>query len=134
MTMSLLPYNWNWPLPYVTIMYSSGQWFLTAIWQEYHALLPKPDANLQHEHRLYRIMMDMAPGADEWTFFSWLDGGGGTWNNWDNTLFGGIGDHLLLFFIILFGAIALIVWLGLRFVRRHRKGYSRLKSRPAAVV
>ncbi len=134
MTMSLLPYNWNWPLPYVTIMYSSGQWFLTAIWQEYHALLPKPDANPQHEHRLYRIMMDMAPGADEWTFFSWLDGGGGTWNNWDNTLFGGIGDHLLLFFIILFGAIALIGWLGLRCVRRHRKGYSRLKSRPAAVV
>jgi mannosyltransferase OCH1-like enzyme len=137
LTLSLLPYNWNWPLPFVTIMYSSGQWFLTAMWQEYHALLPKPDtdAQPQHEHRLYRVMMDMAPDADPWVFFSHQDGGGGTWNNWDNTLFAGIGDHLLLFFVVLFAGIGLVVWLGLRCVRRYRKnGYSRLKNRPSSVV
>src|SRR5690349_1131252 len=119
-------------------MYSSGQWFLTAMWEEYHALLPKPDADAQpqqHEHRLYRVMMDMAPSADPWVFFSHQDGGGGTWNNWDNTLFAGIGDHLLLFFAILFAGIGLVVWLGLRCVRRYRRnGYTRLKNRPGSAV
>ncbi|KAK3899852.1 nucleotide-diphospho-sugar transferase [Staphylotrichum tortipilum] len=133
MTLSLLPYNWNWPLPFVTIMYSSGQWFLTAIWEEYHALLPRPEANLEHEHRLYRIMMDGTPGADPWTFFSYLEGGGGTWDNWDNALFSGIGEHIFLFFTILFAGFGLIVWLGLRCVRRYRGGYTRLKNRPGTV-
>jgi mannosyltransferase OCH1-like enzyme len=131
LTLSLLRYNWNWPLPYVTIMYSSGQWFLTAMWEEYHALLPKPEANPQHEHRLYHIMMDEAPGADPWVFFYHQDGGGGTWNNWDNRLMMGIGDHLFLFFAVLIGGVALIGWLGLRCIRRYRKsrgGYTRLRS------
>ncbi|KAK3297341.1 nucleotide-diphospho-sugar transferase [Chaetomium fimeti] len=135
LTLSLLPYDWKWPLPFVTIMYASGQWFLTAMWEEYHALLPKPVDGQQHEHRLYRIMMDMAPGADEWVFFTHQRDGGGTWDNWDNTLFASIGDHLLLFFTLLFVAIGLLSWFGLRFYRKYRRGgYSRLKSRPGNVV
>jgi mannosyltransferase OCH1-like enzyme len=43
LTQSLMPYNWNWFFPYVTISYASGQWFVTSVWEEYHALLPKPD-------------------------------------------------------------------------------------------
>ncbi|KAH6850616.1 nucleotide-diphospho-sugar transferase [Chaetomium sp. MPI-CAGE-AT-0009] len=135
LTLSLLPYDWKWPLPFVTIMYASGQWFLTAMWEEYHALLPKPADGQQHEHRLYRIMMDMAPGADPWVFFTHQEDGGGTWNNWDNTLFASIGDHLLLFFTVLFVAIGLVSWVGLRCLRKYRRGgYSRLKNRPSNVV
>ncbi|KAL2197736.1 glycosyltransferase family 32 protein [Corynascus similis CBS 632.67] len=138
LTLSLLPYDWKWPLPFVTIMYASGQWFLTAIWEEYHALLPKLDAGgspPKHEHRLYRIMMDMAPDADPWVFFSHQEGGGGTWNNWDNQLFTAIGDHLLLFFSVLFAGIWLVVWLGLRCLRRYRqRGYTRIKNRPGSSV
>ncbi|EAQ86333.1 hypothetical protein CHGG_07586 [Chaetomium globosum CBS 148.51] len=135
MTLSLLTYDWKWPLPYVTIMYASGQWFLTAMWEEYHALLPKPVDGQKSEHRLYRIMMDMAPGADPWVFFSHQEDGGGTWNNWDNTLFAGIGDHLLLFFTVLFAIVGLGSWLGLRCFRKYRRGgYSRLKNRPGNVV
>ena len=133
MTLSLLPYNWHWPLPFVTIMYSSGQWFLTAIWEEYHALLPRPEANLEHEHRLYRIMMDGRPDADPWVFFNHLEGGGGTWDNWDNALFSAIGEHLFLFLTVLFAGVGLIGWLGLRCVRRYRGGYTRLKNRPGTV-
>ncbi|KAK4152478.1 nucleotide-diphospho-sugar transferase [Chaetomidium leptoderma] len=131
LTLSLLPYNWNWPVPFVSVMYSSGQWFLTAIWEEYHALLPKPDsANPDHEHRLYRIMMDGTPGADPWVFFSHQEGGGGTWHTWDNWFFEGIGEHLFLFFATLFSGIALIGWLGLRCMRRSR-GYTRLPILPS---
>jgi hypothetical protein len=139
LTQALLPYNWRWPLPYITIMYASGQWFETAIWQEYHALLPKPDAAGSspppYEHRLYRIMMDGRPGADPWVFFSHQEGGGGTWNNWDNAMLGAIGDHVLLFLAVLFGVIGLAGWLGFRCVRRLRtRGYRKLASRPDSHV
>ncbi|KAK4142485.1 nucleotide-diphospho-sugar transferase [Dichotomopilus funicola] len=143
LTLSLIPYDWKWPLPFVTIMYASGQWFLTAMWEEYHALLPRPvagdaakNAAPGHEHRLYRVMMDMAEGADPWVFFSHQDGGGGTWNNWDNTLFAGIGDHLLLFFVVLFAGLGLLTWVSVRCVRRYRKkkGYTRLSNRSSSSV
>ncbi|KAK3308507.1 nucleotide-diphospho-sugar transferase [Chaetomium strumarium] len=129
LTLSLIPYDWKWPLPYVTIMYASGQWFETAIWEEYHSLLPKPEKNPEHEHRLYRIMMDGRPGAAPWVFFS--HSGGGTWNNWDNRLFGAIGNHLFLFFAILLGGIGLLGWVGLRLFRRYMGGYTLLTNRPA---
>lgn len=32
---SLQPYNRRWPLPYVTVMYSTGPMFLSVIWKEY---------------------------------------------------------------------------------------------------
>ncbi|KAK4099556.1 glycosyltransferase family 32 protein [Parathielavia hyrcaniae] len=136
LTLSLLRYNWNWPLPYVTIMYSSGQWFLTAMW-EYHDLLPKPEANPDLEHRLYHIMMDGLPGADPWVSFCHQDGGGGAWNNWDNKLTMGIGDHIFLVLATVVGGVALMVWLGLRCIHKYRRtrgGYTRLTNRPASVV
>lgn len=126
LTLSLLRYNRNWIFPYVTISYASGQWFETAIWEEYHALLPKPSEHATCEHRLYRMMMDDRPGADPWVFFT--QERGGTWVNWDNRLFLVIGDHLFLFLATLFGGIALIVWLGSRCFRGYRNGYTRLRS------
>ncbi|KAK4137755.1 glycosyltransferase family 32 protein [Trichocladium antarcticum] len=136
LTRSLLSYNWNWLLPFVTISYASGQWFETAVWEEYHAMLPPPEKSSPHEHRLYRVLMDGRPGADPWVLFNWQAGGGGTWNNWDNQLFWAIGQHLFLFSVLLFAAIALVVWLGLRFVRRLRirRRHVRLEGRPGRVV
>ena len=32
---SLITYNRNWKLPYITVMYSTGPLFLSVIWQEY---------------------------------------------------------------------------------------------------
>ncbi|KAL2262519.1 hypothetical protein VTK26DRAFT_1099 [Humicola hyalothermophila] len=121
LTLALLSYAWNYPFPFITISYASGQWFETAIWEEYHALLPKHDGKTgsEDDHRLYRVLMDGRPGADPWTFFSW-QGTGGTWNNWDNRLFGWIGEHIFLFLSCLIGGIALVVWCGARLLRGYR--------------
>jgi len=127
LTMSLMPWNYDWFFPYMTISYASGQWFETAIWEEYHRLLPPVDANPKIEHRMYRLMMDDREGADPSTFFT--QERGGTWKNWDNYMFLWIGDHLFLFFIMLFGGIGSLIWLGLRFRRRYQAtGYKRLRN------
>ncbi|KAK4191262.1 family 32 putative glycosyltransferase [Podospora australis] len=128
MTMSLIPYNYNYFFPYVTISYASGQWFETDVWQNYHASLPKPSANPNIEHRLYRLIMDDRPTADKWIFFT--QERGGSWNNWDNRFFGWIGEHLFLFFLSLAGIVALVSWSGLRCVRRYKTGYTRLRNSP----
>lgn len=119
-------YAWNYPLPYITISYATGQWFLTAIWQEYHKTLPSSDPGLM------RVMMDGDPGAAEWVFFNHTRGG--TWDNWDNRLFGWLGDNLLTFALILSALIAsagTLVYVSVRavnFRRSTRKQYSRLAS------
>ncbi|KAL1836238.1 hypothetical protein VTJ49DRAFT_5400 [Mycothermus thermophilus] len=132
LTLALLWYDWRWPLPYVRIMYASGQWFVTAVWEEYHALLPPPppaprrtreeggveEREHEHEHRLYRVMMDGRPGGEEWTFFRHQDGGGGTWNNWDNGLFDAIGEHLGWFLVVLVAGLGLVAWTASRCVKR----------------
>ncbi|KAL2131043.1 hypothetical protein VTI74DRAFT_5606 [Chaetomium olivicolor] len=131
LTLALLRYNWNWPLPFVRIMYASGQWFLTAVWEEYHALLPETQ-ELGSNHHLYglqRILMDGRPGAAEWTFFT--HEGGGTWNNWDNQLFWAIGQHLGVFFTVLFVGAAVLGFVGMRCYRRVKaRGYVPLAVRP----
>ncbi|KAK2075115.1 hypothetical protein P8C59_009267 [Phyllachora maydis] len=86
----------NYILPYLTISYASGQWFLTEVWEKYHAALPAAsrqgdgDGDPRSQHRLYQVMMDMRPGADPWVFFT--QGRGGTWNNWDNYIFAWLGN------------------------------------------
>ncbi|KAK5654779.1 hypothetical protein OQA88_6815 [Cercophora sp. LCS_1] len=126
LTQSLIPWDYNWVFPYVTISYASGQWFETAIWEEYHSLLPKPEENPQLEHRLHRLMMDDRDGADPWVFFT--QERGGTWVNWDNRLFLIIGDHLFLFFLVLAGAVSCAAWVGLRIRRRMNSPYIKLRS------
>ncbi|KAJ4288247.1 hypothetical protein N0V88_007437 [Collariella sp. IMI 366227] len=76
LTLALLRYDWHWPLPFVRIMYASGQWFITAVWEEYHALLPRSDGKrfakgataAEHGYLMTRVLMDGREGADEWTF------------------------------------------------------------------
>ncbi|MCJ1472476.1 hypothetical protein MMC13_001124 [Lambiella insularis] len=115
LTNSLIPYNYNYIFPYVTISYASGQWFETAIWQAYHAT---PRASF-HENKGVRIMMDDRPGTDPWIYFT--QERGGTWVNWDNRMFLWIGDHLLLLGIGLCSLVGISWWMGTRAVRSWRK-------------
>ena len=129
LTQSLMPWDRGYLFPYVTISYASGQWFVTAIWNEYHRLLPAADpARPELEHRLHRLMMDDRPEADPILFFT--QERGGSWINWDNRMFLVIGDHLLLFFTGLFALIGATGFVALRCVRRYRRGYARIKNEP----
>lgn len=124
LTDSIIPYAWHYPLPYLAVSYATGQWFETAIWEEYHRHLP------EGEPPLTRIMMDMDPGAARWVFFS--QERGGTWNQWDNGLFKWIGDHVLLMLLyvgLILGSIWGLGFLALKLARRLwriRRGYRRL--------
>lgn len=139
-TESLLSYDWNYILPYITIMYGSGQWFLTAMWELYHRGLsgnaqaavaaaalapPGRDAGgrADVDGALYRIMMDQRPGADRWIFFN--AGRGGTWRNWDNRIFNWAGEHLVLVFGGAAALVAVISWLGMRVSRNWRRKSAR---------
>ena len=103
LTASVVPSSWNYPFPYMTISYATGQWFETAVWEEYHRQLAQkpipPNVNGTQiraaggrDGVLHRVMMDMRPGAAPWVFFT--QGRGGTWDNWDNHFFAWIGQHV----------------------------------------
>lgn len=121
----------NYILPYLTISYASGQWFLTEVWEKYHAALPAAsrqgdgDGDPRSQHRLYQVMMDMRPGADPWVFFT--QGRGGTWNNWDNYIFAWLGNlsqsiPVLMMLVLL--PCALCMWRTKGW--RRTRGYKRM--------
>ncbi|OQO10919.1 hypothetical protein B0A48_05174 [Cryoendolithus antarcticus] len=127
MTDSLRSYAWSYPLPYLTIVYASGQWFLTAMWNAYHRQL------LTNQPPLTRISMDGRAGAPPWVFFTHTRGG--TWDNWDNRLFGWIGDHLQLTsvaVVLSLGCVATVIWVLARsittFKSRQKPQYMPLSS------
>ncbi|KFY45886.1 hypothetical protein V494_00716 [Pseudogymnoascus sp. VKM F-4513 (FW-928)] len=121
MTESIIPYAWNYPLPYITISYATGQWFETEIWEKYHRQLPKDKPVLT------RILMDGRPGASPWVFFTQARGG-----NWDNLLFKWIGDNLVITLLVIIGFVASIAVTAINVVRiakgpwGTRKGYTGL--------
>jgi mannosyltransferase OCH1-like enzyme len=125
LTDSLIPYNYNYFFPYVTISFASGQWFETAIWEKYHAALPRIREEGTPENRLYRIMMDDRPGTDPWIFFT--QERGGTWKNWDNEFFLWIGDHKLLLSLIFLALFGLSVYGCVRCYNGKRRGYAQVK-------
>ncbi|KAK2601633.1 hypothetical protein QQS21_004783 [Conoideocrella luteorostrata] len=125
-TESLIPYSWKYPLPYLTISFATGQWFLTELWERYHAELA------DGQPPLTRIMMDGRPGSAPWTFFTATEGG--SWSNWDNYVFGWIGTHLVEFvlgivvFILALAGLLFGFWKFVRFCLVRRKRYQRLPS------
>ncbi|CZR56649.1 related to SUR1 protein [Phialocephala subalpina] len=136
MTESLIPYNWNYLFPYITISYASGQWFETAIWEQYHLEREKKkklgvglkDGEVKEEDKIYRIWMDDRPiseggkggGKEGWRF--WTQERGGTWVNWDNRLFLWVGDHLILLCVAVVGLNALLWWGARRCLRGSAGG------------
>lgn len=138
MTESLLAYKWNWFLPYAIVMYNSGQWYLTEIWEKYHARL-RADGTLRgfpgaaKWAPLHRVLMDGRPGADRWVFFN-NKGHGGTWGAGDDWLWAWIGDHWVEFVAELAAAIffsVLACVCCVRCVRRRRigrKGYKQVAA------
>lgn len=127
MTEQLIPWGYHYPLPYVAVSYASGQWFETAIWEEYHKTL---NENSRAEDRIYRIMMDQRPGADRWVFFT--SGRGGSWTQWDNSLFSFIGNVMFpwlkrnfIWLCLGLGAFVALVWY-LRRRRLRRGGYKKV--------
>ncbi len=132
MTDSLIRYNWNYIFPYVTISFASGQWYHTAIWEQYHAALPRlGNVDPAQENRLYRIIMDDRPGTEPWIYFTHERGG--TWVNWDNAFWLWIGEHLILLGLAIFSLICLVLWIVIRCMRAggkpRKKGYAPLNRR-----
>lgn len=131
LTENLIPWNWNWFLPYVIISYSSGQWFVTAMFERYHRLLQSDHTVKGFEGTwapLHHVLMDSRPGHDPWVF--WTQVHGGTWTNWDSAMFGWIGENIL---IIVGGAVAfgaLTIWCCCRCCARQKKsdGYKPLEG------
>lgn len=129
MTDSIIPYAWNYPLPYLTISYATGQWFETEIWEKYHHRLSKD------EPVLTRIIMDSRLGASPRVFFNHTRGG--TWDNWDNVMFKWIGDHLVMTSLLIIGVVACVVGAvvgAFRIAKRllkSTKGYLPLGGKPA---
>lgn len=140
LTETLVPWDWNWLLPYVIISYDSGQWFVTATWERYHSLLRRPDDddgggtvrgfNGTGWAPLHHVMMDEREGADPWVFFTQVKGG--TWTNWDSQFFGLLGRYIVLVIGGLCVLLGLLVWSCLWCVRRRRArarnaaGYAKL--------
>lgn len=113
MTESLISYAWNYPLPYITISYATGQWYETEIWNKYF----REKSDDQPEP--VRILTDGRPGAAEPVFFYYT--GGETWHNWDNQLFGWIGEKLLFFIVIAAGNVVLCSFAGVTVAYRLRR-------------
>ncbi|KAJ5610659.1 hypothetical protein N7510_007378 [Penicillium lagena] len=120
LTENLMLWKVNYLLPYVTIMFCSGQWFSTAMWEKYHSLLSS-DGSLRGIagagwNPLHRVLMDMRPGADPWVFFTQTQGE--SWADWDYTLLKTIGDHIVLFISFLTALVGFLIWSCVRFRAR----------------
>lgn len=124
LTESLPAYNWNWLLPYPIIMFDSGQWYLTAIWEKYHSLL-KGDGTLKgFEGKgwgpLHRVLMDGRDGADPWVFFN-HGGHGGTWGAGDDWFWAWLGLHWIEVVVEIGVGIAVVLGLCVCCMRRIRR-------------
>lgn len=127
MTDSLVSYAWVWPLPFVTIMYASGQWFQTEIWERYHR------GKLASAPPLTRVMMDYREGAAPWTFFN--HNRGETWTGWDKYAFDWIGDHIattIVVAVVLGASVICAAMFAWRFVRPLMGGYAKLPRHESA--
>jgi mannosyltransferase OCH1-like enzyme len=132
LTENLVPYNWNWILPYIIISYTSGQWFVTAMWEKYHSLLRDDGTVNGFEEMgdkfrpLYHMLMEGRPDADPWVFFTQTRGG--TWTNWDSAWFAWVGDNIVMIVLGIAVIVGLIIWSCVWCVRRssRSKGYQAL--------
>lgn len=86
LTDRLQAFDYNWLLPYMTIMNSAGPHFVSMVWQEYLQTGPRQGDEV-------RILMQEEYLGNEWSFFTKV--AGGTWNHWDTAAFKWVGEHLV---------------------------------------
>lgn len=100
-------------------MFSSGQWYLTAIWEQYHSLLATDGSVKGFKgdswKPLCRVLNDLRPGADRLIFFKQATGE--TWADWDYRLLKAVGDHILVIVLLVCCVIAAI-WYRARVLGR----------------
>ncbi|CAF9915541.1 MAG: hypothetical protein ALECFALPRED_010240 [Alectoria fallacina] len=137
---SLIPYDRNWKLPYITVMYSTGPLFLSVVWQEYKrgrasstiagsSVLGGGSAGGWDgsEAGRVRVLMGDEYNKQPWAFFRWH--GGSSWHGKDARLIFWMGKHWMLLTACGF-LIAGVVGLGLWWLygrvlllgERRRKG------------
>lgn len=89
---SLMEYNKNWQLPYITVMYSTGPLFLSVIWKEYMASGDNMGDDLGGGR--VRILMQDEYNRHAWSFFSHHVGN--SWHGNDAKLIFWMGRHWLM--------------------------------------
>ena len=146
---SLIPYNRNWKLPYITVMYSTGPLFLSVIWQEYKKGRGRNVAELGaqvgnvvgggadvakglgrwdgSESGRVRVLMGDEYNQKPWAFFQWH--GGSSWHGKDARLIFWMGRHWMLITatgFLVAGFLGLAMWWAygrvLLLGERRRKG------------
>lgn len=141
-TSNLIAWSWNYLVPYATVHYGSGQWFIGAMWDQYHETLSKELPKSLHAQSdrftnepLIRVEMDMRPGSAKWIYFD--VGRGGTWDAWDHEFFDWFGNAFIPLVLrhtglIIFGVIGVLMfslWCCVICRRRRKaKGYSAVKT------
>ncbi|KAJ5403738.1 hypothetical protein N7509_003609 [Penicillium cosmopolitanum] len=83
----LQQYDRDWPLPYITVMYSTGPLFLSVIWKEY-IQDPPSEANR------IRVLMQDEYKKHPWSFFTHHVGN--SWHGNDAQLIFWMGQHWML--------------------------------------
>lgn len=73
---SLESYNYNWLMPYMTIMNSAGPHFVSMVWSSYLSTTKNTEM---------RILAQEEYAGNTWSFFTKEQGG--TWHHWDTKLF-----------------------------------------------
>lgn len=85
---NLQKYNFDYMVPYITIMYSTGPLFLSVMWKQYRRWTDVP------ESEVLRIMFPEDYKKHSRSFFSILQGS--SWHLADANFIKGMGDHLIL--------------------------------------
>jgi mannosyltransferase OCH1-like enzyme len=120
---SLDSYNYNWLMPYLSIMNAAGPHFVSMVWSTYLSQTEQPDV---------RILAQEEYAGNEWSFFT--KEAGGTWHHWDTALFKWVGHNIILFvtlcFISLCAASAGIWWLAYTLINRWhaRRSYAHVEG------
>ena len=101
---SLQPYNRNWGMPYITVMYSTGPLFLSVIWKEYIRGTRPPSDHV-------RILMPDEYSKAAWGFFKIVKGS--SWHGKDAQTIFWMGKHWLLLTVTGFaiaGVVGSCLW------------------------
>ncbi|KAH9898990.1 putative mannosyl phosphorylinositol ceramide synthase CSH1 [Xylariomycetidae sp. FL2044] len=136
LTNKLAAYNWPWYFPQMVVGYTSGQWYLSDMWVQYHNLLDTATGVVRGFDGtgwkpLHHILMDMREGADPWVFWTQVEGN--SWGTWDSAWFGWVGYHIpqivagvVIFLLFVFGSCFLCVRCCKRY--RSKRGYKQLPT------